>query len=196
MTVDLSPPDSASANRARELAARVSPGFLLNHSTRTFAWGCIQAAREHISFDGELFYVAAILHDLGLTTEFDGPRCFELESAAAASRFAEDQGWKPERRFALAEAIRLHMQARVVIDDGPESYLLSEATACDVGGKGLEHVEDALRQSVLQQFPRLDFKKQFVALCEDQARRKPGCMIDLFLERGLATRIAEAPFDS
>jgi hypothetical protein len=193
---DLQPPDSRIAKRALELCARVSPRFLVNHSSRTFAWGCILAHQHHIALDRELFYVGSILHDLGLTAEFEGPRCFEHESAAAAVRFSLREGWPPDRSAILGEAIRLHMQARVVIEDGVEAYLLSEATTCDVRGKWLHEIDEATRTRVLSRFPRSDFKVKFIEMCEDQARRKPGCMVDVFLQQGLASEILEAPFDS
>ncbi|MDQ4143806.1 MAG: cyanamide hydratase [Actinomycetota bacterium] len=191
----LDPPDSAVATRARELCAQVSPPFLINHASRTYAWGSVLAYENDIRFDRELFYVASLLHDLGLTTKFDGPRCFEHESAAAATRFAADQGWPAERRALLEEAIRLHMQARVVVEDGPEAYLLSEATTCDVRGRWLHDIDGAIRRHVLRQYPRLDFKIEFLKMCEDQATRKPGCMRDIFLREGFAEKIREAPFD-
>ena len=35
----------------------------------------------------------------------------------------------------------------------------------------------------------------FLALCADQARRKPGCLVDLYLRDGFAAKVRAAPFD-
>src|SRR5436190_14547153 len=110
----LQPPESSICSDAFTMSAAASPSFLLNHSVRTFAWGCVIAHQEHLDFDRELFYVASLLHDVGLTELFDGPRCFELQSAQAARLFARKRRWDADRCDLLAEAIRLHMQPRVV----------------------------------------------------------------------------------
>jgi len=190
------PPDSATAQRAHDLCSAVSPHFLANHSSRTFAWGCTFAHHDGITFDREVFYVACMLHDVGLTPTFEGPRCFEHESAAVAARFAEEERWACERRNLLAEAIRLHMQVRVIIEDGREAYLLTEATSCDLRGKGLLDIDVSLRNSVLQAFPRLDFKQRFIELFRLQASQKPGCMADLYLQQGWAAQVLSSPFES
>lgn len=192
---ELRPPDSAAAVLGGELSARVSPPFLFNHAVRTFAWGCMLAEADGVGFDRELYLVASLLHDLGLTEAYDGPRCFEHESAAAAAGLARQAGWDRGRVEVLAEAVRLHMQGRVIPEDGPEAYLLTEATSCDVGGHRFAALDPDRRAVVLALAPRLGFKVGFTRLVRDQARRKPGCMADLWLERGLAERIAAAPFD-
>src|SRR5216117_2651373 len=97
------------------LCIDVSPRFLSNHAMRTFAWGCLLAEVDHVGFDRELLCVASLLHDLGLTEAFRGPRCFEHESAAAAKEFAGERGWDLARSTHLGEVIRLHMQPRVVL---------------------------------------------------------------------------------
>src|SRR5439155_22635621 len=127
-------------------------------------------------------------------TRFEGPRCFEHESAAAAADLARQHGWDASRCERLAHAIRLHIQPRVIPEDGPEGYLLSEATSCDVRGYRLSELPAAFVGRVLARYPRLDFSDGFVELIEREARAKPGCLTDLYLQRGLADRIRDAPF--
>jgi hypothetical protein len=153
------------------------------------------ARADQVAFDRELLYVASLLHDLGLTEAFDGPRCFEHESASAAERFARQRGWGPERRFALAEAIRLHMQARVVPEDGAEAYLLAAATSCDVTGWRYQDLDPDQMAKVLRVAPREGFGQGFAGLFADQARRKPGCMADAYVKQGLLERVVRAPFE-
>jgi hypothetical protein len=192
--LDVALPDSTMVSSALELCTRVSPRFLSNHAMRTFGWGCLLAEVDHVEFDRELLCVASLLHDLGLTETFKGPRCFEHESAAAAEEFAHRRGWGLGRSMGLGQAIRLHMQPRVVPQDGPEAYLLSEATACDVTGRRYEDLPPDLRARVLSVADREGFSQGFTQLFREEAGQKPGCMADLYLRQGLAERIASAPF--
>jgi hypothetical protein len=193
--VDLAAPTSSVARAATGLARAASPPFLFNHGARTFAWAVLIADKDRIAYDRELLYVGAILHDIGLTEAYDGPRCFENEGAAAAAAFARDHGWDPLRAETLAEAIRLHMHPRVVPEDGAEGYLLGEATGCDCRGHRVGELDPALVAEVVAGIPWLDFTRGFLALCEDQARRKPGCLVDLYLRDGFADKVRNAPFE-
>jgi hypothetical protein len=192
---DLAPPTSPIAHAAAELARAASPPFLFNHGARTFAWAVLLADRDRIAYDRELLYVGAILHDIGLTQAYDGPRCFENEGAAAAAAFARDHGWDAPKAERLAEAIRLHMHPRVVPEDGAEGYLLGEATGTDCRGHRVGELDPRAVAEVVAGLPWLDFADGFLALCEEQARRKPGCLVDLYLRDGFAAKVRNAPFD-
>jgi HD superfamily phosphodiesterase len=109
MALDLRTPDSRLAAEAEELVRTSSPAFLANHCARSYAWSVALAEHDHVPFDAELLYVAALLHDLGLVRRFDTGSCFEEDSADAAAALAATAGWPSERREALAEAIRLHV---------------------------------------------------------------------------------------
>jgi hypothetical protein len=191
----LAPPGSEVARAAQELCSEVSPPFLYHHAVRVFAWACLLAEVDRLGFDRELLYVACLMHDIGLSERYAGPRCFEHESARVARSFAEGHGWEVGRCCDLAEAIRLHMQPRVVPEDGVEAYLLTEAAGCDVSGVRAAELDPVRRVSVLTLAPRSGFKEGFTDLFGEEARRKPGCMADAYLQKGLARRIAEAPFD-
>jgi hypothetical protein len=187
-------PDDEVSVAARQLSKKVSPPFLFNHACRTFAFAGLFAALDGIDFDRQLVYVGALLHDIGLTDAYDGPRCFENESAVGAAAFARDAGWDSLRCEALANAIRLHMHPRVVLEDDAAGYLLSEATSCDVRGHRLNEVPADAVTEILARHPRLDFSDGFIALFESQAAAKPGCLADLYLKRGFADLVRAAPF--
>jgi hypothetical protein len=127
-------PDSRLARQAEDLIRSVQPLFLTNHAFRSHFFAVALAKRDHIGFDTELLYVAALLHDIGLVEEFDTGACFEEDGAAAATRLASLEGWPPERSQVLAEAIRLHVATTIELGDGPEAFLLWHSTGLDVGG--------------------------------------------------------------
>jgi hypothetical protein len=192
----LTVPDTAVARRAEEICREASSASLANHCFRSYAWGALLGVRDGVAWDAELLYVAAMLHDLGLTPSYDRGGCFERDGADAARELLTELGWPAARAETIADAIYLHMH-EVGPDDSPEARLLDLGTAVDVRGVRLADVPAAPRAFALERFPRLGFKEHFVALFEDQARRKPHCVVHAYLvERGGAAAIRAAGFDS
>ena len=189
-------PDSRLARDAEELVRVVAPPFLTNHSFRSHFFAVALAERDQIRFDEELLYVASLLHDIGLMEEFDTGRCFEEDGADAAVRLAAADGWPAERSEALAEAIRLHVAAKIALEDGAEGFLLWHSTGLDVTGHRHGELDGRTVEAVLRAYPRLDFKEGFAGLVADQAERKSGCWADRAIAAGLRARIEAAPFDS
>jgi hypothetical protein len=189
-------PDSRLARRAEDLVREVSPAFLTNHCLRSHTWSVALAEADHVRFDAELLYVAALLHDLGLVERFDTGRCFEVDGADAAANLAAEEGWSGERQDALAEAIRLHVAVEIALEDGPEAYLLWHATGLDVTGHRHGDVDPQIVRRVIAAHPRLDFKRGFTDLIAKQAERKPNCWAAAATQGGIGDRIAAAPFAS
>ena len=151
--------------------------------------------RDGVAWDAELLYAAAMLHDIGLTPAYDRGGCFERDGADAAREILTELGWPADRAETAADAIYLHMH-EVGPDDSPEALLLDLGTAVDVRGYRLADVPPTPRGFVLDHFPRLGFKEHFIELFEDQARRKPDCIVATFMASGSAERIRAADFDS
>jgi hypothetical protein len=57
-------PGTAAAAAADEVARRYCSSALYAHGVRSYLWGLAYAQREALPFDVELFYVAAMLHDM------------------------------------------------------------------------------------------------------------------------------------
>ena len=138
-------PETSIAYAATGLCSRISPPWLFAHCQRTFAFGVLLGD----GFDGETLYVAAMLHDVGLTGSYEygadpgfvrdyaaaSAPCFAVRSAAVARSLADEFAWReaPERD-ALAEAIALHVNVRVKGSQGVEARLVQLASALDVTG--------------------------------------------------------------
>ena len=56
---------------------------------------------------------------------------------------------------------------------GAEAYLLSAGAAVDVFGLRSNEIPGAVRQSVIQEYPRLGFKREFAGLLRVQAKQVP-----------------------
>ncbi|MEU4746688.1 HD domain-containing protein [Actinosynnema sp. NPDC023658] len=190
-------PDSKAAAAALEVCHEYAEPWLLNHSLRAFSWATAYAADVDVPHDGELLYVAALLHDLALTAPFDSHELpFEEAGGHLARVFAAGAGWGRVRRDRLAEVIVLHMRDDVSADDDPESHLLQVAVSADVSGRGLDRFPERVRDDILTRYPRLGFAPAFLARVEDQAERKPGCAAAELVRDGWADRVRANPLDA
>ena len=82
-------PDGKIAVEATEFVRDVSTPLLFDHSRRVFLWGSLYGEQLRLDYDPELFYIAAMFHDIGLV---EGHRSaherFEIDGANAASTAA------------------------------------------------------------------------------------------------------------
>ena len=97
--------------------------------------GATYAAAHHIDFDAELYYVAALLHDIALTEPFDSHRLPFEGRGDLAWVFGVAASWPSAQADRAAAIIVLHMRDDVAAADDPEAHLLQVATAWDVVGR-------------------------------------------------------------
>lgn len=191
--IDLAHDEIATAAASLNLSA--SPGFLANHSFRSFAWGAWFGRRDAIQFDAGTLWAASVLHDIGLTEVARASACFEVDGAEAAAAFLRRHNAPEDTIEIVKRAIVLHMQLAVSLDEGPIAFLLDAGVSCDVSGRRYEELDAGFRDAVLERFPRLDFKRKFTSLIAAEAERKPDCMAATYMtEYGLPQRIVAAPF--
>jgi hypothetical protein len=153
---------------AEALCASVSDPFLLAHCHRTYLIGALLGRGR--SLDRELFYAAAMLHDVGLTPTF-GRRstqqrsvtssrasspCFAVRGADVAMTLADAAGWTPHRSMRLGEAISLHINVRVPRSQGVEAHLLNASSALDVLRLGEYRIPGAHLEAIRRRWPRGD----------------------------------------
>jgi hypothetical protein len=152
--------------------------------------------RFDVTFDPELLYVSAMLHDLGLVKDFDNHTIpFEEAGGHVAWVFGAAAGWSLERRARSSEIIVRHMWDQVDPAIDPEGYLLALGTSLDISGKNSADWPDEFRTEVLERLPRLDLSAQFLRCFENQARRKPASSAAAAVRSGLADRIATNVLD-
>jgi hypothetical protein len=168
----LVPPDSSLARDADVAAHDLLTPALLNHSRRAYAWGAAIAALHGIRFDRELLYLAAMFHDTGIPSPVPHVD-FTVRSAAIAREITDSHGVPADSRELVANAIAMHHTPGVGVDSGAEAYLLSTGAAVDVFGLRSNEVPDAVRNRVIQEYPRLGFKREFAGLLRAEARQVP-----------------------
>ncbi len=190
------PPSTPAAAAAVSVATRFYSPALFNHCARSYLWGASYAAAHGITFDDELYFVSAMLHDVALTDPFDSHRAaFEEAGGDLAWVFGVAAGWAPDRAARAEEIIVLHMRDDVSAAADPESHMSQVATAWDVAGRRPDEFAPGVRDDVLVQYPRLGFGEEFLACFEDQATRKPDGTAAAAVATGAAARIRANPLD-
>lgn len=167
-------PPTATAGHALEVAREWCSPALVNHCLRSWVWAKTLGNSLGLTVDDELLFVAAMLHDLGVTEPFDAHVMpFESSGGAAAWTFAAGAGWSTPRRERVMQVIERHMWVSVDVDEDAEGFLLEAATSLDVAHADAEKWDAALRREVTAALPRLDFGPGFAAAIGAQASRKP-----------------------
>jgi hypothetical protein len=191
-------PDTKLAVAAEALVVHVSPPALVGHCRRTFAFGAALLQQQGRVYDAELLYIAAMLHDLGLTDEYeDGVTPFEQIGADAARRALLSEGAAPDKADLVHAAIALHLEAATADDPRPEVAGVSLGAAVDVLGLRLSDLPESLVAEILEEYPRLDFKTMLAEAIDRQVRLKPQSRLARHVERyNFSALVAAAPFDA
>jgi hypothetical protein len=193
---DVSVPTSPAATAAREVAVEFCSPALLNHSERSYYFAVGFASVAALSFDAELLYVSAQLHDLGLTEPFDNHRiAFETAGGYAAWLLTAGAGWPTDRRRRAMEVIERPMWPSVDPERDPEGHLLEIATGLDISGARPDVLPRTYLEEVLARYPRLDLGPEFTACLVDQAARKPQTAAARLVAGGLADKLRHHPLE-
>ena len=159
-------PDTPVISRAMEFARERSEPYLFNHVMRSWLFASMIAQRNQTVHDGEVLAVATILHDIGLTEHFNGPLRFEVEGANAARAFARDQEFDDRRVQLIWDTVALNSTPSIALYKEVEVALSTMGIGLDWGGWGYEAIDQAQIAAILEEFPRLEMKKQFTgAVC-------------------------------
>jgi hypothetical protein len=164
---------------------------------RSYLWGAARGQLSGMRFDAELLYVAAMLHDLGLTAPFDSHELpFEVAGGHVAWVFGAGAGWPAERCSRTAEVIERHMWPSVDPDDDVEGHLLEIGTGVDISGEGVSSLPATLLRDVLTSWPRLELATEFTQCFERQAERKPTSRAGALVDAGIADALRDNPLES
>ena len=191
----LAAPDSRLTRAARDTAAAVLPGSMLNHSHRTYLFGRALSELEQLDIDAELLFAAAMLHDVGLASA-SGREDFTLTSARMARAVSERVGLSTAATATLETAITMHHSPRVTVAAGPVAYLLAAGVAVDVVGLRCWDLPRSTLLAAVEAHPRDGFKEYFTRAWAHEAHRVPQGRAALLRRYGAFTAaIALAPFD-
>lgn len=169
----VSVPDTALAREAAELAAAALPPEIFRHTLRVFLFAELIARKKGVPHDPELVYVAAILHDTGLSfSHMSSKQRFEVDGANLARALLQKHGVATERIDLVWDAIALHDQSAIAQWKQPEVMLVSAGVGTDFGAN-LDVLERNDVFEVLRAAPREDFIPVFLEAAAAFVKRKP-----------------------
>jgi hypothetical protein len=159
-------PDSTVITRAIEYAREHSEPYLFNHVMRSWLFAESLAQLDRIEHDAEVLAVATLLHDLGLSPEFDGPLRFEVETANAARNFARREGFDDRRAQLIWDGAALNSTPSIALYKETEVRLCTLGIGLDWGGWGYDSLTRVQIDAIVDAFPRLQMKQNFTrAVC-------------------------------
>ncbi|MFI7578730.1 hypothetical protein [Micromonospora sp. NPDC049497] len=169
------PPDSALCRSAADLLRRTAPAPLVAHCHRSYALGAALITNRCEAYDAEILFVAAALHDLGLTAAYGhvDAHGFEHVGAAVAADLLRVHGGDEQRATLVRDAVAMHLELTTGQDPRPEVAALHVGAAADVLGIGLDRLPDGLLDDVLQRWPRVGFTAWLSAAMQAEAQRRP-----------------------
>lgn len=191
-------PDTGLTAAADRMLLESSPPPLVNHCHRTYAFAAVLLDLQGRRYDAEALFIAAALHDLGLTDTWDdGTTPFEARGAQVAYEALLANDARPELAALVRDAIALHLELSSQDDPRGEVAGVALGAAVDVLGLRLTDLPKHLIARVLEQYPRHELKTYLVEAVRSQAERKPTSRIARYVERlHFTDLIAAAPFDS
>ena len=173
---DLEFPQTQLAKVADELARAAEPDFLYHHSVRSYLFARVAAAARGLAagegYDDELLFLSCVLHDIGLTTQADRGRRFEVDGAEAAVDLLRANGLEAPRAQVVWDAIALHTSPGIAEHRGNEVALTRAGIGMDFGSDA-DLVPAELAAQVHDRYPRLDMARCLTDAIVAQAQGHP-----------------------
>jgi hypothetical protein len=154
-------PDTPVISLAVEYAREHSEPYLFNHVMRSWLFAESLAQLNRVVYDAEVLAVATLLHDLGLSPEFDGPLRFEVQTANAARSFAQRVGLDARRAQLIWDGAALNSTPSIALYKETEVRLCTLGIGLDWGGFGYESLTRDQIGVIVDRFPRLQMKREF-----------------------------------
>ncbi|MBF6300425.1 HD domain-containing protein [Nocardia amamiensis] len=190
----LRPPDTAMALAAQREAHGVLSPTMIEHSYRVWAFGKALAHAHGAQLDDELFFTAAMLHDIEL--EHPQPnRCFAVRGAEHATRILSALGEPADRVALIRDGIASHMTLGVDSDLSDLAGALSAGAGVDLFGNRLHELDPQWVTEVIAHHPRLDFKRLVIDVVAREAAAVPDGRTALLHRFGMFDLMVQsAPF--
>jgi HD domain len=179
-------PDSALAKAVAVLVREVSPAPLFNHVARSYVFGSKLGEAQKLKFDPELLFVAAMMHDLGLTDHYIAGARFEVDGADAAARILRERNYPESQIEVVWEAIALHATMEIPERRSPEVALVHLGTFMDAGLKA-DKLPRAFFDQVFEALPQMHARAQLIHAIGNVLKRKPHTAY-LAFEKDIALR--------
>ena len=171
--------DTPLISRAMEYARGLSEPYLFNHAVRSWLFAVRLGQLQGVPHDPEVVAVGTLLHDLGLTNSFTGPKRFEIEGADAARAFAREQGLDDRRGELIWDSVALNSTPSIGLHKGAEVALCTAGIGVEFGFQ-YDQIPPNEMKSILAAFPRLGMKQGFADSVCRIVKAKPETTYDNF----------------
>ncbi len=171
--------DTPLISRALDYAQAYSEPYLFNHAVRSWLFAVRLGQLQGINHDAEVVAVGTMLHDLGLTNSFTGPKRFEIEGADAARAFARQQGLEDRRVGLIWDSVALNSTPSIGLHKEVEVALCTAGIGVEFGFQ-YDRIPPNEMGSILAAFPRLEMKRRFADSVCRIVKTKPETTYDNF----------------
>ncbi|EAT11522.1 hypothetical protein HF888_12620 [Bermanella marisrubri] len=200
-TVDLEAlrtPDTHLVKQTEQLVGDRYTPVMYAHCQRTWQFAWVVARAFDIHFDEEAFYIACLMHDLGLTE----PCChnvtdkgFHVLGAEESARFLNGRGVERDRVRLVTEAIERHLHLGTNLRNSePESYLLKIGAHMDVIGSFAHYIESKNLASIHKSYPRSGFNQEIVKTI-NELPHQPNSHAGILRRLGFAKLVYDNPLN-
>jgi hypothetical protein len=181
-------PDSKLVREVTEFIRDTESELLFSHSARVYFWGALLGKRKGLMFDPELLYVAAMFHDLGLTSVYrESQLRFEVDGANAARDFLRGHHISEADIEKVWTAVALHTTPGIPEHMHSEIALLQAGAGMDVAGRGFEQFTEKQREAVTAAYPRgADFAHKMIDAFYHGLKHRPHTTFGTFNDDFLA----------
>ena len=188
---DLTPPDTRMVKDAEELARDTHTQDLLSHAYRSYYFGAMIAAYRKLKYDGEVYFTAAILHDIGLTESRIAPLkqcCFAVSGGRQARDFLLNKDHPAVKALIVGDAISAHLNLHLPVRKyGAVASLVAKGAVCDLFGFEKRRLPEKFKSDLLGTYPAGDLQAALLS----KEKLAPGSRLDFGrkLSGGLPERI-------
>lgn len=191
-------PDTSIIEEAVQYVSDAYPTSMLKHCYRTYYWGSLLAQYDDLELDAELFLLANLFHDLGLT---DGliaeakTSCFTRQSGRVGAQFVRERGWDEGKGRRLYQAISLHLNPW--IDShlyGAEEALVGAAATLDLLGVYHQRIPVEMIRCVNSKYNRTDLNRDFAGRM-DQSHHHSDTRACFYARMGATKLLTQNPLN-
>jgi hypothetical protein len=188
---DLTPPDTRMVKDAEELARDTHTQDLLSHAYRSYYFGAMIAAYRKLKYDSEVYFTAAILHDIGLTESRSAPLkqcCFAVSGGRQARDFLLSKDHPAVKAQIVGDAISAHLNLHLPVRKyGAVASLVAKGAVCDLFGFEKRRLPEKFKSDLLRTYPAGDLQAALLS----KEELAPGSRLDFGrkLSGGLPERI-------
>lgn len=189
LVVDATLPTSDLVRATTSWAEGIHEPWLLRHSLRTWLFGRMLGQLDGTDADDESLYLACLLHDVGLTDEYRVPagdagtacQCFAAHGAHVSEEKLLELGASPLLASEVADAIGMHLNAKVGAEAGGTARLVNQGAALDVVGVRASDVGSTIIREVIALHDRAGFADELLAVVRaENADRRSARMASFF----------------